>query len=108
MKTLLSTLALGAVLSTFGSAALAATPAAGSRDPFFSGDAVAATPGDAVIQLARQGRGRGGDSGGDSGRGRGRGGDGSSSSSSTRINRAAAPTWLFVSLPHYQYWHRGS
>lgn len=83
MKTLLSTLALGAVLSTFGSAALAAAPAAGSRDLFPSTDAVAATPGDAVILLARQGRGRGGDRGGDSGRGRGRGGDDSRSSSSS-------------------------
>lgn len=78
MKTLLSILALGAALSTFGSAAAAAAPAAGGRDPFLSSDAVSAATGPAVIQLARQGRGRGGDSGGS---GRGRGGDSGSSNS---------------------------
>ena len=52
MKTLLSILALGAALSTFGSAASAAAPASGGRDLFSSSDALSAATGVEVIQLA--------------------------------------------------------
>lgn len=74
MKTLLSILALGAALSTFGSAASAAAPASGSRDLFSSSDALSAATGPEVIQLARRGRGADDGAGDDRG-GRGRGTD---------------------------------